>query len=239
MLIKMDRFIRLSLNDFKLIFRDKSLRIFLFMPVLIFIIILVYIPILTSQYESVIPYIPLILMAATLQTSTMFGFIYAIVLIHEKDMSVAKVYGVLPILKTGFVITRMVFPFVISSIFTFLLLVIQPFHDISIGFNILLSILCGLFAPLLAVFVSILSKNKMEGLTWFKIINLFVTLPLVAFFIPRYSDLFGILPTHWAFQSLDTIISGGNTLILLAIGFFYTTILLIFSIRKFARVHFE
>jgi fluoroquinolone transport system permease protein len=229
----------LSLNDFKLIFRDKTLRIFLAMPLLIFALILFFVPNLMNQYEDVIPYIPLILMAATMQTSTMFGFIYAIVLIHEKDMQVAKVYGVLPVSKTGFIVTRMFLPFLLSSVLTFLLLLVQPFHIISICLNVLLSMLCGLFAPLMAIFVSILSKNKMEGLTWFKIVNLFVILPLAAFFIPRYNEVFGILPTHWAFQALDAIVSGGNVLILLLVGFMYVSILLVFSIWTFTRVHFQ
>ena len=235
----MDRFVKISLNDFKLIFRDKSLRIFLIMPLLILAIVLLLLPLLIEQYDAVQPFIPLILMAASVQTSTMFGFIYAIVLIHEKDMQIAKIYGVLPVSKTGFVSARMFIPFFISSILTFALLRIQPFYSISTGLNFLLSVLCGLLAPLMAILVSILSKNKMEGLTWFKIANLFVTLPLAAFFTPGYVLIFGILPSHWAFQALDEVVKGGNALTLLSIGYFYTICLLILSIRKFARVHFE
>ena len=93
----MQRLILLSITDFKLIFRDPSLRIFLAMPLLIFAIVLLAVPELVEAFAGFEEYIPLILMGATMQTSTMFGFIYSFVLIDEKDIGVAKVYGVLPV----------------------------------------------------------------------------------------------------------------------------------------------
>jgi len=234
----MYRLIQLSVTDFKLIFRDPSLRIFLAMPLLIFAVVLLGIPMLVEAFADVEEYISLILMGATMQTSTMFGFIYSFVLIDEKDNGVAKVYGVLPVSKTGFVASRMVIPFVLSTLMTLALLVVQPFYAFAMMPMVLLSILCGLIAPLLAIVVTILSKNKMEGMTWFKLVNLLVIIPLVAFFIPEYALLFGVIPTHWAFQMLGDMVDGESWLIGFFIGLGFVLGLLLLAVRRFARGHF-
>jgi len=234
----MQRLILLSISDFKLIFRDPSLRVFLVMPLLIFAVILIGVPMLVEAFAGAEEYIPLILMGATMQTSMMFGFIYSFVLINEKDIGVAMVYGVLPVSKTGFVASRMVIPCVLSTIMTLALLIVQPFFAFAVASMVLLSILCGLLAPLLAIVVTVLSKNKMEGMTWFKLLNLLVIIPLAAFFVPDYAVLFGIIPTHWAFQMLGEMVAGENWGMEFWVGLGLVLVLLVLGIKRFARVHF-
>jgi fluoroquinolone transport system permease protein len=235
----MKKLILLSITDFKLIFRDPSLRVFLVMPLLIYALVLFLVPKLAEAYPGFEAYIPVVLMGATMQTSTMFGFIYSMVLIHEKELEVAKVYGILPVSKTAFVTARLLIPFGISALFTFVLLLIQGFFIFDILSMVLLAILCGLFAPLLTLVVCILSKNKMEGMTWFKLVNLLVSIPLAAYFIPAYTYFFGIIPTHWAFQVLDKMVLGQSIVLPLLLGFSYALILLFILIKRFAKVHFR
>ena len=234
----MKHLLKLAVTDFKLIFRDPSLRIFLVMPLLIFATVLLALPWVVESFEGAEKYVPIVLMGATMQSSTMFGFIYSMVLINEKDIHVARVYGILPVSKIGFVASRLVFPFAISTGTTFALLAVQPFYTFSLVSMALLAILCGLLAPLLTLLVCIMSKNKMEGMTWFKFINLLISAPLAAFFIAKYTDVFGVIPTHWAFQTLDRMIHGENYLMPLSIGLGFVAVLLIFIVRRFARVHF-
>jgi len=234
----MNHLILLSIIDFKLIFRDPSLRIFLVMPFMVFAIILLVLPILVEQYEGVETFVPIVLMGATMQTSTMFGFIYSMVMIHEKDIEVAKVYGVMPVSKMGYVASRLVVPFIISTLMTFILLVWQPFYELSILPMILLSMLCGLMTQVLSLLVTVLSKNKMEGMTWFKLANLLVTIPLLAFFISKYTFAFGIIPTHWAYQGLNNMIEGESCWTSLSIGFIFSLGLIYLLLKRFAKVHF-
>ncbi|MBT8219486.1 MAG: hypothetical protein KJP00_06665 [Bacteroidia bacterium] len=225
-------------NDFKLIFRDSSLKVYLAMPALIFLVVFLLIPYLSQRFEGFQTFIPYILMAAGMQASVMFGFIYSMVLIHEKDIHVARVYGILPISKGMFIISRMVLPFLISCLVTVVIFQFQSFYSISIIDNILLSMLCGLLAPVLALLVTVLSKNKMEGLTWFKIINMFVMIPVAAFFVPSYEHLFGIFPTHWAFQSLSKIISMNSFVLVYIVGLLYSLVLIYLLMIRFRKVHF-
>lgn len=235
----MNQLIQTSISDFKLVFRDPSLRIFLVMPFLALAVVNLLLPYLNSYYEGVAEYIPYVLMAAALQMSTMFSFIYSIVLIEEKDTEVSKVYGVLPISKTGFISFRLLIPFLLSTIFTWLILTVQPFYQFAFLSKLVVSVLAGLIAPLVALAVTVLSKNKMAGMTWYKLFNLLVVIPLVAFFTPsEYSDFFGIIPTHWIFQGINDMIFGKPLFWHIAIGFALSILFLTFLIKRFSKNHF-
>ena len=209
------------------------------MPLLIIAIVLLAVPALIEEYPIVQDYVSYVLMGASLQTSTMFGFIYSMVLIHEKDIQVAKVYGILPVSKKGFIATRQVIPFVLSALVTFLLLQVQPFYIFRLEDIILFSLLCGLFAPLLTLSVTLFSKNKMIGMTWFKLMNLLVSVPLVGFFIPCCAWAFAIIPTYWVFETLNRMVLGEMILIPVTIGFVASIGLLYFLIWRFSKSHFS
>lgn len=230
--------LRLSISDFKLVFRDTSLRIFLFLPLLIFLVVILLMPYLVSTYEVVEPFVPIVIMGATVQASTMFGFVYSMVLIQEKEMQVAKVYGILPVRQEIYLLFRLAIPVLIAILLTFVLLAIQPFYDFSILAMLMISLLCGLLTPLLIFLVSIFSKNKMEGMTWFKLVNLLTTIPLVSFFITSFDYLFWVIPTYWIFHMIDQVIAYESFILFFGIGMIYILFLLIILGRQFLRVHF-
>jgi fluoroquinolone transport system permease protein len=235
----MNQLIKTSISDFKLVFRDPSLRIFLVIPFLAIVVVNLVLPDLVAEYKGVEEYVPYVLMAATLQMATMFSLIYSMVLIEEKDTKVAKVYGVLPVSKSGFITFRLMIPFVLSTVFTLIILETQPFYNFTIFSSLSVSVLSGLIAPLFALVVTVLSKNKMAGLTWYKLFNLLVVIPLVAFFAPSgYSNLFGVIPTHWIFQSMNDMIIGEQIILNTSIGFVLTIVLLTFLVRRFSKNHF-
>ena len=235
----MNQLIKTSVSDFKLVFRDPSLRIFLAIPFLALAVVNWLLPYLVTNYQGVETYVPFVLMAAALQMSTMFGFIYCMVLIEEKDTEVSKVYGILPVSKTGFISFRLLIPFLLSTIFTWIILESQPFYEIPVLSSFFVSVLAGLIAPLFALVVTVLSKNKMAGMTWYKLFNLLVVIPLVAFFAPSgFSGLFGAIPTHWIFQSINDLINGQQFILNILIGFVLTIGLLIFLVKRFANNHF-
>jgi fluoroquinolone transport system permease protein len=235
----MNQLIKTSISDFKLVFRDPSLRVFLVIPFIALAIVNLLLPYLISNYDGIADYAPYVLMAAALQMSTMFGFIYCMVLIEEKDTEVAKVYGVLPVSKKGFITFRLMIPFLLSSIFTLIILELQPFYEFQLLSSFTISILAGLIGPLFALVVTVLSKNKMAGMTWYKLFNLLAIIPLVAFFAPsKYTALFGLIPTHWIFQGMNDLILGEPFFWDIFIGFALTVFLLAFLVRRFSKNHF-
>lgn len=237
--ILMEKLVYHILSDFKLVFRDNSLRIFLLVPLMIYLVVLFLAPYLISAFEGFERFIPLILMGATMQTGTMYGFIYGIVLIDEKDTGVAKTYGILPVSRMKFVLGRLMPSLLISAVFTFVLLLIQPFYFFDMLDMILVSVLSGMVSPFLALSVSIISRNKMEGMTWFKLVNLLISLPLAALFLPEYRDFFLIVPTHWIFQAIQNMITGSSPIGYLAGGMIFLILLLYLFMLRFSKVHFR
>lgn len=234
----MKPFLITAVNDFKLIFRDPSLRTFLFMPVLILLMVCVLCPYLKETYPEVAPYIIYIVIMSCTQASTMYGFIYSVVFLDERDTEVSKMYGILPISKSGFLLNRLFAPYLLSTITTFVILMLQPLYTLNVVGTFLFASLFGLLAPILALAVGALANNKIEGMTWFKGLNLMVSLPLAAFFLPDYKYAFSFVPTFWAYTGMHHFIMNEAYLLFLTIGFLFTLLTLGLLVRFFVKRHF-
>lgn len=93
---------KLAINDFQLIFREPSLRSFLVLPILLFALVMWFIPYLVHTYDFLVPYIPVMLVVCVIEVTQTFSFISSMVLIEEKETLVAKTYGIVPVSKIGF-----------------------------------------------------------------------------------------------------------------------------------------
>ncbi len=236
----MKKLIKVALNDFRLVFRDNSLKIFILLPLLILLAVRYAVPYVAGIYEGMQDYIGVILMLATTQGSVAFGFIYSMVLVDEKDTNVAKVYGILPVSKFWFVVFRLTPPFILATIATILLLLAEPFYGLPWFPSLIYSMLVGLFAPLIILFAAILAGNKIEAMTWQKLFNIPLLIPVLALFLPgSFSIVFAIFPTFWAYQSFDLLIKGGNFWVYMLVGFAHTVLLLVWTIGRFTKSHFK
>lgn len=236
----MEKLIKVAVHDFRLVFRDNSLKIFIALPLLTLVIIRYAVPYVAGIYEALQGYIAVILMLATMQGSTAFGFIYSMVLVDEKDTNLAKVYGILPISKSWFIVFRIIPPFVLATLTTFSLLLVEPFYGLPVIPILVYSMLAGLVTPLMILFVATLASNKIEAMTWQKIFNLPLVLPILAFYAPAsFSFLFAISPTFWAYRGLDSLINSGNFWLYMLFGFAHSILFLAFMIKRFTRNHFK
>lgn len=236
----MKKLVTVAINDFRLVFRDNSLKIFIFLPLLILLVTRYGVPYIVGVFPGVQAYINVILMLATMQGSIAFGFIYSMVLVDEKDTNVAKVYGILPVSKLWFVVFRLFPPFLLATIATFLLLLVEPFYGLPVSSSLVYSVLAGLVAPLMTLFIATVAKNKIEAMTWQKLFNLPLFLPVLAFFVPvSFWFVFAIFPTFWAYQGLDSLINEGNFWIYMLLGFAHSILFLALMIKRFTRNHFR
>ena len=236
----MKKLIEIALNDFRLIFRDNSLKIFIALPLLNLVVIRYGAPYIASVYESLQDYIGVILMLATMQGSIAFGFIYSMVFVDEKDTRVAEVYGIVPVSKFWFIVFRLTPPFLLATLSTFLLLLAEPFYGLPIGANLAFSALAGLVAPMMTLFVATMATNKIEAMTWQKLFNLPLIVPVASLFVPApFSFLFAILPTYWAYQGFSFLLNGGYFWLYMLVGSVYSLALVVLMIRKFTARHFK
>ena len=82
----------------------------------------------------------------------------------KKDTQVNQVYGVLPFSRHGLTTLRMALPWFMSALVALLVLQVQPFYNLPLAQSILLSLIMGLSAPLLALAMAVLARNKIPGL---------------------------------------------------------------------------
>lgn len=236
----MKKLLKVAVNDFRLVFRDNSLKVFILLPLLILVVIRYGVPYVAGMYEVLQNYINVILMLATMQGSIAFGFIYSMVLVDEKDTQVAKVYGILPVSKFWFVVFRLIPPFLLATLATFALLLVEPFYGLPLVSILVYSALAGLVAPLMTLFVATVAKNKIEAMTWQKLFNLPLFLPILAFFVPgSVSFVFAIFPPFWAYQGFNSLIEGGNFAVYMLTGFAYSILLIVLMIKRFTGSHFK
>lgn len=235
----MKKILKLAITDFKLIFRDPSLRSFLFFPIILIVLIIWLLPALVQKYDFLIPYLPVFIIIAAIENTQMFSFISSMVLIDEKESDVAKVYAIVPFTKTQYIISRFLIPYSFTVALNIILFSVQPFYTISLANNLVISFLTALIVPLYVLSINAIVKNRMQGMVYIKAFNMIVLIPVIAFFVPEnIKHVFGIFPTHWIFQSIDNVTNQLSIIKLSAIGFLFIGILMWIASKQFIQKHF-
>lgn len=235
----MKKILTLAHTDFKIIFRDSSLKSFLFLPILLFILMIWAVPPLVETYDFLHPYLYLFLIVAIIENTQMFCFISTMVLIDEKETEVAKVYGVVPLTKVEYILSRFLIPYLFTVLLNVIMFSVQPLFEIPFGAHILISCLAALVVPVYALFINAFVQNRMQGMVYIKAANMLVLLPVAAFFVPeKVKHLFGIFPTHWIFQTIDRVTQGETSLMMMLIGFAFFSLLMWLASRLFIKRHF-
>ena len=235
----MNKILKLAIADFKIIFRDSSLKAFLFLPVVIFIFFVWFLPIMVDKYDFLIPYLPLFIVFGVIENTQTFCFITSMVLIDEKETGVAKAYGIVPLSSFVYLTSRFLFPFLFTVLVNVLFLEIQPFYFIELGTGIIISVLSALIVPLYVLGINTIVSNRMQGMIYIKAFNMLVLIPIAAFFVPeKFKHIFGIFPTHWIFQSIDNITKGISFGTYAIIGFVIIGVFTWFVSKQFIKKHF-
>ena len=235
----MKKIFTLATSDFKLIFRDPSLRAFLVFPVIIFIIFIWVLPDLVEKHEFLTPYLSIMLMVGVIENTQMFGFINTMVLIDEKETDVAKMYGIVPMSKIQYLISRLIIPFLATFLLNVILLKVQTFYPISWVSNLAVSLLTAMLVPVYILGINSIVKNRIQGMIYIKAFNIAVLLPLGAFFLSgNYKLFFGFLPTYWIFESIENLTHNVPMIFPLFIGFGFFGFLLVWISKQFIKRHF-
>lgn len=234
------KIINLILNDFKQIFRDKMMLIFLLAPFILLAFVRFFIPYLSEKYPFVVEYHNYIMMFAAMQTAIMFGCITSFMILEEKDENVFQVIRILPINTAFFIMYRIFFGFIFSLLSAFLLLRYGGIATPNMVNSFALALLYGLISPLITLVIGTFAKNKIEGLAFFKGLDLLLIIPILGFFVPiSFKYLFGIVPIFWTFQVYDAALKAQEIGILFIIAFIIHIICIIGLSYLFQKKVFE
>lgn len=189
--------------DIRLTWREPSTRIFLFMPIVFFCVLQWAGPLLLEAYPVIKPWGPLVLDGIVFQGGLMFGFVTGFLLLDEKDLDLVTVYRVAPIGFGRFLLLKMVFPFLSTFVYALVSLAFNPILRLEGPALVVGALHFALITPAGALLVAALGKNKVEGLTWFKFIDLILIAPFMGFFLPgAWGKLFWVFPTQGVFDGL-------------------------------------
>lgn len=215
----MKKTITLINSDLRQIFRDKTLTVFLFAPLILIVFVRLFVPFITTQYPVLAEYHSLIMMFAGIQTAIMFGFIISFIILDEKDENVLQVIRVLPISPFYFILYRLLFATTFSTFGAFLMINLSGIAYPGFLNSILLSVQYGLTAPFITLIIASFAKNKVEGMAFFKGVDLVLLLPILSFFMAgNLKYIFVFIPAFWTYNLFDASLKDGNTLLYFLIG---------------------
>ena len=235
----MKHILSLSISDLKIIFRSPALRGFLFLPILLFILIIFVMPNLVAEYPDLAPFVPVFVLVGIIENTQLFSFISSLVLVDEKESEVNKVYGVVPLSGFDFILSRLSLPFIFTVLLNMALLILQPFFDVDLLENMIISIISALIVPVYVLGINIFARNRMQALIYIKVFNILVLLPIAALFInSKLSLLFAVFPTYYVFKGADQMLADLPYFGYAVMAVSYLFILLFVTGHYFLRRHF-
>lgn len=188
--------------------RDKMLLLVCFVPILCgFLfrfglpffnqIMIQYIEIDLRQYYVLIDTFYGILI------SDMFCIVSALIILEERDDHIINGLFVTPLGKTGYLISRLGIPTLLSLIITCFLLPLFHLSSLSLHMMLLICVLGSLQGLIVSLLVVSLSSHKLEGMAVAKMASLESFVVLIPYFIQDiYSYLFAWFPTFWIGKGL-------------------------------------
>lgn len=141
------------------------------------------------------------LFLATL-TPFLLCFASAMMILEERDEGVGAYLLVTPVGKRGYVISRLILPAIMSSVAGMVVLLAFGLSDMGFMRVAALSPAMGAIALIIALFVTSVSSNRIEGMALGKLSGLAMFGIAVPFFIHGGSRFaFSFLPTFWVAEA--------------------------------------
>ena len=232
----MSRLLTLTINDFRVVFRDPLLRIFLFLPLLIVAVVVWLVPIIFAAFPAIRDYDCVILMGACMQGSTMFGFINGFVFLEEKDENVFAALRVMPVTATVLLSVRMALGVTVAGLVNIAIISLTDWVIMAPFQTVLLAFQYALLAPLLTLLLATFAQNKVEGLAHFKVYSFLANLPILIYFLDHSAlHALAVIPTYWSFRSVEAAQEESSFFLFCAIGTLYYLVGLGMLIRFFER----
>lgn len=188
-------------TDIKIITRDKSLFLFLFIPFLMLAFLHWAVPPIAQFYPQLTEYYALVLGLMAVVISVFPGFIMAFIVIDEKEQNVVKVFRIVPVSFACIVYARIALTFLMGFVYSFLILSFSGLVNLTTIQILQVSVLCAFLGPVSALIMLSAVDNKIEGMTFMKGLNFIWIIPVAHFFIEsQWKYFFAIIPDYWTLQ---------------------------------------
>lgn len=216
-----------------------SLSIIVLTPVL-FALILHFAP---PYYEKYLPvlfeYRALILAFFCILSSGLMGFILSFIILDEKDQKLVPVFMVMPYPFLKLLLLRSALILVLAFASCLLLIFTTDFIEHSLLSKLTLALACSIIAPTSTFLVTSFAKNKIEGVTYFKLFNMLLIIPVAGIFVNTpLTYIFGIIPYYWVYNGFYNV-TGISQSIILIIAMVLNLLLFCLVLKTFIKKHSE
>lgn len=227
-------------SDLRNISRDSLLLYLLILP-WVFVLLMRYLLPAMAEWLAVTyqfalsPYYPLLISVTIfLQLPMMFGLVFGLLLLDERDEGILKALQVTPASVEKYISYRMTLTIILNVIFLLGTLPLIGLIEIPpLGELFLLALLTGIMAVCILLALVSFASNKLEGLALMKAMGIFLLGPFAAYFSQgKWEILWGILPTYWPVKAFWLITTGEKGWFYLVVGFLYFMILLYFLLDR-------
>ncbi|WP_096440027.1 hypothetical protein [Alteribacter populi] len=193
-------------GDGKNILRDPLMMLVLFVPFLLYAMIVWGIPFIDSQITQLTTlqlsdHMPFIHGLALTMTPLMVGMVTGFLLLDEKDEGVFDYFAITPIQKEGFLAYRMSIPVLLAFVFTVTLSVMLVKVAQNTTLLLLSFIQTSLTGPLMTLYLASFAKNKVEGMAIAKVFSILMVAPVCTYLFSEWWVVFAyIVPITWSVE---------------------------------------
>lgn len=228
-------------NDLKNIRREYMLIYIMFVPLIMIAFLRFALPPLTnwtldSFGFSLADYYPLILsFFVIIEMPFIFGVLYGLLLLDEKDENIFNVLRVTPVSLDYYLRYRFSVVVVSSVLFVSLGLPLTGFLSaMSVSAILGVAFAGGLGGVLLTLIMIGFANNKLEGLALMKAFGIMTLAPMGGYFINSHWHLIlGIFPFYWPAKAFWLFSQGLNGWMYILIGCGYVLLLIFLLYRRF------
>lgn len=187
------------------IFRDSMLAVVCLAPILTAVVFRFGVPylegILCGYFQKTVilaNYYLLFDLFLCLITPYMFCFASAMVMLTEYDENMTGYLAVTPVGKSGYILSRLLFPAVISILASLLLLRWFSLTAWTFGLALVTACLTGILSIVISLLIFSFSHNRVEGMAVAKLSGLMMAgLPIPFLVRSEVQYLFAPLPSFW------------------------------------------
>ena len=189
-------------NDLTLVRRDSLLCLLTALPVVYALVLRWAVPPITRALTDKVDltlYYPLIVSYLLICVPPiLFGMVIGFLLLDERDDDTLSALRVTPMSMNMYLFYRIMFPGVICIMLTMLIVPIAQLTTTPTSRLLLITLLASTEAPIFALCMVLIAKNKVQGFAIMKAMGAIIALPLVAYFIsPGYQMLIWVVPNFW------------------------------------------
>jgi fluoroquinolone transport system permease protein len=178
--------------------RDSMYIFFFIYPVIIGVVGYFLIPYLKENSGPLLPEI--VSMMFILMTGFIYGALTAFTLLDDLDDNVLISLKITPVSVRLYVVIKLFVSFIFGFIATLAITLATGFlPNSSFWVILLISIVGALQAPGVALIVNSFASNKVEGFVYMKLSGLILVVPVIAFFVQSWQEIFLVFaPGFWS-----------------------------------------